>query len=141
MVPLATVDDRSVPVVPSVKAATLVTVPPVPVAEMEIAPDVFEMLTPLPAVRVVRVKPLPLPMSSAPLTGVDDRPVPPLATGSVPDTWLVRLTPDNAPPSVSEPLVVTVPVSVMPFTVPVPLTLVTEPLPLPLNVVQSVLVK
>ena len=54
-------------------------------------------------------------------------PVPPLPTGSVPVTWLVRLTPDNVPPNVSEPLLVTVPVSVMPLTVPVPLTLVTVP--------------
>ena len=37
VVPLATVELKSVPVVPSVKAATLVTVPPVPVALMVIA--------------------------------------------------------------------------------------------------------
>ena len=54
-------------------------------------------------------------------------PVPPLPTGNVPVTWLVRLTPDSVPPSVNEPVLVTVPVSVIPFTVPVPLTLVTVP--------------
>ena len=56
-------------------------------------------------------------------------PVPPFATGSVPVTWLVRLTLDNVPPSVKLPVDVTVPVRVMPLTVPVPPTLVTVPLP------------
>lgn len=55
--------------------------------------------------------------------------VPPLAIGSVPDTCVVKLTPDNEPPSVSDPDEVTVPVNVMPLTVPVPDTLVTEPPP------------
>lgn len=59
--------------------------------------------------------------------GVDVPLVPPLAIGSVPETWLVRLTPDSVPPSVSDPDDVTVPVSVMPLTVPVPLTEVTVP--------------
>ena len=54
-------------------------------------------------------------------------PVPPLATGSMPDTCVVKLTPDNVPPSVSDPLLVTVPVNVMPLTVPVPPTEVTVP--------------
>ena len=67
--------------------------------------------------------------------------MPPLAIGSVPETWVVRLTPDSVPPRVSDPEEVTVPVSVMPLTVPVPLTLVTVPEPLLLNVVQSVLVR
>ena len=58
---------------------------------------------------------------------MDVEPVPPLAIGSVPDTWVVRLTPDNVPPSVKEPVLVTVPVKVIPFTEPVPLTLVTVP--------------
>jgi hypothetical protein len=52
-------------------------------------------------------------------------PVPPLATGSVPVTWEVKLTPDSAPPRVRLPVLVTVPVRVIPLTVPVPLTLVT----------------
>lgn len=54
-------------------------------------------------------------------------PVPPLATGSVPLTWVVRLTPDSVPPRVKLPVEVTVPVKVMPLTVPVPLTEVTVP--------------
>ena len=58
-------------------------------------------------------------------------PVPPLATGSVPLTWLVRLTPESVPPSVKLPDDVTVPVSVIPLTVPVPPTDVTVPLPVP----------
>ena len=37
--PLATVELKSVPVVPSVKAATLVTVPPVPVALIVMAAE------------------------------------------------------------------------------------------------------
>ncbi len=54
-------------------------------------------------------------------------PVPPLVTGSVPVTCVVRLTFDSVPPSVRLPLEVTLPVKVMPFTLPVPLTLVTVP--------------
>ncbi len=56
-------------------------------------------------------------------------PVPPLATGSVPVTCVLRSTPESVPPSVREPLEVTVPVRVMPLTVPVPDTLVTVPPP------------
>lgn len=56
-------------------------------------------------------------------------PVPPLATGNVPLTCEVRLTPDNEPPRVKLPDEVTVPLSVMPLTVPVPPTEVTVPLP------------
>ena len=54
-------------------------------------------------------------------------PVPPLATGSVPDTCVVSETPLRVPPSVRLPLLVTVPVSVIPLTVPVPETDVTVP--------------
>jgi hypothetical protein len=53
--------------------------------------------------------------------------VPPLAIGRIPETCVVRLTPESAPPSVNDPLDVTVPVSVMPFTEPVPPTDVTVP--------------
>lgn len=56
-------------------------------------------------------------------------PVPPLATGSVPETCVVRLTPESAPPRVSDPDDVTEPVSVIPLTVPVPATDVTVPAP------------
>ena len=68
-------------------------------------------------------------------------PVPPLATGRVPVTWVVKLTLESVPPSVKLPVEVTVPVRVIPLTVPVPATLVTVPLPLLLKVVQSVLVR
>ena len=54
-------------------------------------------------------------------------PEPPLAIGKVPVTWVVRLTPDNVPPSVKLPELVTEPVKVIPFTVPVPPTEVTVP--------------
>ena len=53
--------------------------------------------------------------------------MPPLATGSVPLTCDVRLTPDSVPPSVNEPDDVTVPLRVIPLTVPAPATLVTVP--------------
>ena len=71
---------------------------------------------------------VPLPMTT-PVSVV--APVPPLATGSVPVTWVERLTPDNVPPRVSDPEAVTVPVRVMPLTVPVPETDVTVPTPVP----------
>ena len=58
-------------------------------------------------------------------------PVPPLATGKVPDTCVVKLTPLNAPPRVRLPELVTVPVRVIPLTVPVPPTETTEPPPEP----------
>jgi hypothetical protein len=64
-----------------------------------------------------------------------------LVTGRLPVTCVAKLTPDNVPPNVKLPVVVTVPVSVIPFTVPVPPTDVTVPEPLPLNVFQSVLVR
>lgn len=56
-------------------------------------------------------------------------PVPPLATGKVPVTCVVKLTFESEPPSVRLPVDVTVPVKVMPLTVPVPLTEVTVPVP------------
>ena len=58
-------------------------------------------------------------------------PVPPFATGNVPVTCVVKLTPDKVPPRVKLPEEVTVPVRVMPLTVPVPPTEVTEPPPVP----------
>ena len=59
----------------------------------------------------------------------DAVPVPPLATGSVPETCVVKLTPERAPPNVRLPDVVTVPDKEIPLTVPVPATLVTDPVP------------
>ena len=66
VVGLATVELKSVPVVPSVKAATLVTVPPVPVALIVIVPLPLVIVTPVPAVSVAFVNVLPeeLPISS-----------------------------------------------------------------------------
>jgi len=43
-----------------------------------------------PAVKVARVNPVPLPMSKAPLAGVDVKPVPPLPIGKVPVTPVVN---------------------------------------------------
>lgn len=62
-----------------------VTVPVPPVAAMVMLPEAFVMFMFVPAVSVVRVNPVPLPMSSAPFAGVVVRPVPPLATASVTD--------------------------------------------------------
>ena len=69
-----------------------------PVDAIVIAPDPFVIVTPEPAVNVVRVNPVPFPMSKAPFAGVDVKPVPPLATATVPVT-LVAL-PDKAPTNV-----------------------------------------
>jgi len=54
-------------------------------------------------------------------------PLPRFVTGKLPVTWLAKLTPVSAPPSVKLPELVTLPVSVIPLTVPVPLTEVTVP--------------
>ena len=74
------------PVVPP-DTATDVTVPvPPAVAAMLIPPAEFVIVMLDPAVNVVRVNPVPLPMSIAPLAGAVVRPVPPLATATVPVT-------------------------------------------------------
>ena len=65
---------------------------------------------------------VPLPKTTL-LAVIEVAPVPPLATGNVPVTCDVRLTPDNVPPSVRLPELVTVPERLIPLTVPVPLTL------------------
>lgn len=73
-------------------AATLETVPP-PDAAIVMEPDALVTVMPVPAVSVARVKPVPLPMFSAPFAGVVVRPVPPLATPSVPVTPVVSGSP------------------------------------------------
>jgi hypothetical protein len=65
---------------------TLVTVPLEPVADMDIVPAPLVIDIPVPAVNVDRVKPVPFPMFKAPFTGVEESPVPPLATATTPVT-------------------------------------------------------
>ena len=57
--------------------------PPPPVAPMVMLPAPFVIVIFEPAVKVVRVKPVPLPMSIAPFAGVEVKPVPPAATPRV----------------------------------------------------------
>ena len=64
-------------------------------------------------------------------------PVPPFATGNVPLTPVAKGIAERVPPSVSEPELVTVPVSVNPLTVPAPETLVTVPVLTPRFVLAS----
>ena len=77
------------------------TSPPVPVALIVIEPAALVIVTPEPAVNVVRVKPVPLPMSNAPLAGVVVKPVPPFATATVPVTLpaLPEMLPVTCEPS------------------------------------------
>lgn len=82
-------------------------------------------IVPAANVAVVRVGALERTLPPVPVLVVT--PVPPLATGSVPVTWEVRLTLDRVPPRVRFPEEVTVPDSVKPLTVPVPPTEVTVP--------------
>jgi hypothetical protein len=93
---------------------------------------------PLPKMTLLAVKLVapvpPLATGSVPVTlvvkfanVVEVVPVPPLATGSVPVTCEVKSTFANVPPSVIFPEEVTVPESEMPLTVPVPETEVTVP--------------
>ena len=63
--------------------------PEPPDAAIVIEPAPLVIVTFEPAVNVVLVKPVPLPMSSAPFAGVVVRPVPPLATPSVPANVIV----------------------------------------------------
>ena len=79
VVAVATVPETPLAVVTD----TLVTVPP-PLAAIEIDPAPLVIVMPLPAVSVVRVNPVPLPMSNAPFAGVEERPVPPPAMGTRP---------------------------------------------------------
>ena len=72
---------------------TEVTVPPVFEDAIVMPPALLVMVTFEPAVNVVRVNPVPLPISSAPLAGVVVKPVPPLAIGKVPVTPVVSGSP------------------------------------------------
>ncbi len=80
-----TVPDSVMPLTDPVPE-TEVTVPPELVEAIVIEPAPLVMLTFAPAVSVVRVNPVPLPISKAPFDGVEVSPVPPLATGKVPVT-------------------------------------------------------
>jgi hypothetical protein len=82
--------------------ATEVTVPLL-TAAMDIEPAPFVTVTPVPAVKVVRVNPVPLPISSAPFAGVVVSPVPPLPIGSVPVTAFAWLS-ATAPKATAVPL-------------------------------------
>ena len=68
-------------------AVPVTDVTPVPLAAIVIEPEALVIVTPVPAVNVVRVNPVPLPISSAPFAGVVVNPVPPLATATVPVTF------------------------------------------------------
>jgi hypothetical protein len=70
-----------------------VDTPAVPEAAIDIAPEVLVIAIPVPAVNVVLVKPVPLPISKAPFAGVVINPVPPLVTGKVPETPVVNGNP------------------------------------------------
>lgn len=77
--------------IPSVVGVAGHTLPPA--AEIVIEPDPLVIVTPQPAVSVALVSVLPvvLPISSCPLVN-EVWPVPPLATGSVPETSVARAT-------------------------------------------------
>lgn len=84
-VPLDVIGEPATEIKPPVKdCATLVTVPPGLLDAMLIPPAEFVIVMLDPAVNVVRVNPVPLPMSKAPFAGVVDNPVPPFATAKVP---------------------------------------------------------
>ena len=89
----------------------------------KLAQDFIASRMPVPVVVVLGATPAPPPMTSAfAASAADDaivvlpekygippevpvvRPVPPLPTGSVPVTWVVKLTPVRVPPSVRLPL-------------------------------------
>ena len=78
-------------------------------ALMLMPPGVFTIRIFAPAVKVARVKPVPLPISNCPFDGVDDKPVPPLATPTTPVTLpaLPEILPDTAAPEIAIVVLVT----------------------------------
>ena len=58
---------------------------PPPLAAILIDPAPLVIVTPEPAVKVVRVNPVPLPISNAPFAGVEVSPVPPPVMPNVPN--------------------------------------------------------
>jgi hypothetical protein len=80
-----TVEVNVLPVAVIVIGFTLVTVPPLPVAETVIEPSPFVIETPLPAVMVDLLNvPAAVPINISPFVNADC-PVPPLTTGITPD--------------------------------------------------------
>ena len=69
-----------------------IDVEPPPVEAMVIEPEPLVTDIPVPAVSVALVNPVPFPMSSCPLVGVLVKPVPPLAIGNVPVTFVAAST-------------------------------------------------
>lgn len=125
--------------------------PLLPLAAIVIAPDALVTVMPVPAVKVVRVKPVPLPMSKAPFAGVVVNPVPPLAIGKVPVTPVVKGNPvalvsvpldgvPKAPPlTTKEPAVpVFMPNAV---TTPVPVVVVAGAAPAPPPITKALAAK
>jgi hypothetical protein len=82
------------PVVPPVIVVVLIVTPLLPAeAAIVIEPAPFVMVTLEPAVKVVRVNPVPFPISICPLVGAVVNPVPPFAIGRVPVTPVVNGNP------------------------------------------------
>ena len=126
--PLAGVPSAGVVRVGEVKVLLVSVSEPAKVAKVPVVGKVT-FVTPV-SVRVYAKLPEPVTVMAA----LFETPVPPLAAGKAPVTWDVRSTPDNAPPNVKLPEVVTEPEREIPLTVPVPPTLVTVP-PVPVALI------
>ena len=126
--PLAGVPSAGVVRVGEVKVLLVSVSEPAKVAKVPVVGKVT-FVTPV-SVRVYAKLPEPVTVMAA----LFETPVPPLAAVKAPVTWDVRSTPDNAPPNVKLPEVVTEPEREIPLTVPVPPTLVTVP-PVPVALI------
>ena len=126
--PLAGVPSAGVVRVGEVKVLLVSVSEPAKVAKVPVVGKVT-FVTPV-SVRVYAKLPEPVTVMAA----LFETPVPPLAAGKAPVTWDVRSTPDNAPPNVKLPEVVTEPEREIPLTVPVPPTLVIVP-PVPVALI------